>query len=39
VVQTAQHDLRGDRDQIRRSAVAAALTGVLSSLASDCSIS
>jgi nicotinamide-nucleotide amidase len=38
VAQTAQHHFRGDRDQIRRSAVATALTGVVSSLASVCSI-
>jgi nicotinamide-nucleotide amidase len=35
VVQTAQHIFRGNREQIRRSAVATALEGVFTSLASD----
>jgi nicotinamide-nucleotide amidase len=33
VLQTARHDFRGNRDQVRRCAVAAALAGVLASLA------
>ncbi len=39
VLQTAHHDFHGSRDQIRRCAVATALTGVLDSLSTGRQVS